>query len=206
MAQTYRVMRPERILGGLLIREETAEPHLTYLVPTKYLEMRVQEIEARLSHENVHFQRLPESKRESRKEWMDQYFADLKKISDRMKKSSAKYKDHYLKRVSFRGSKEKKGPRAETLAFVPVNLHVQTLTMLEIDNQCRWSKPMCEGERLSMLTWGSTAAHCQKFKHGKGLMYLLKKMYVVSSFSPHLTHELKHSHKLSNQHSNTGTR
>ena len=36
---------------------------------------------------------------------------------------------------------------------------------------------MCEGERLSMLTWGSTAAHCQKFKHGKGLMYLLKKMY-----------------------------
>ena len=91
MAQTYRVMRPERILGGLLIREETAEPHLTYLVPTKYLEMRVQEIEARLSHENVHFQRLPESKRESRKEWMDQYFADLKMISDRMKKSSATY-------------------------------------------------------------------------------------------------------------------
>ena len=38
---------------------------------------------------------------------------------------------------------------------------------------------MCEGERLSMLTWGSTAAHCQKFKHGKGLMYLLKKMYKV---------------------------
>lgn len=179
MAQTYRVMRPERILGGLLIREETSEPHLTYLVPTKYLEMRAEEIEARLSHERVRFQRLPDSKRESRKEWMDQYFNDLKHISLRMKKLSVKYKDHFLKRVAFRGSKEKKGPKASSLAFVPVNLHVQTLTMLEIDNRCRWNKPMCDGERVSMLTWGSTAAHCEKFKHGKGLMNLLKKLYDV---------------------------
>eukprot|EP00940_MAST-03C_sp_MAST-3C-sp2_P000474 g474.t1 len=190
MAQTYRFLNMEKEDGGLLVREEASEPHFTYLLPLKFMELRHTEMMRRIKTEKAAFEALPESKRKIRHEWHTKFVSQMESLAKHMAESASDYLEHFKTKVAFRGSSQKKGPDASRLAYVPLNLHVQSLTMVNLDKDARWARPMDQGERLSMLTWGSTAAHCEKFKNGAGLTKDWEKLYKIEHERLKLCQEL----------------
>ena len=149
MAQTYRVATYTGC--ELLIREECAEPHVTFLVPSLYISLRAKEMRERLDHCRDRYGSLTGAKWTS---WRESYFKRFEDLVERYEGERDEYLTRYRNVVPYRSSKQKKKGTeiAKRLRSVPLNLHLQLLTVAPFASS---EKKIPASRRHGIISWGT---------------------------------------------------
>jgi hypothetical protein len=157
MAQTYRV--PTYTGCDLLCREECAEPHVTFLVPSLYLRLRAKEMRGRLEACRERYSKMSGSKWVA---WRESYLSRFQDVVDRYERERDEYMIRYRNIVPYRSSKQKKKGTeiAERLRSVPLNLHLQLLTVAPFS--CS-SNQIPATRRHGIISWGTCFCSSHSF-------------------------------------------
>eukprot|EP00941_MAST-03F_sp_MAST-3F-sp1_P006408 g6408.t1 len=171
MLRTYRFETADD--RTILVNEEMTTTHFTYLVPSQYMEMRASELHDVLALEKARYQDFAKGDKKKEK-FVKEYLEKIEAVIKLYNEHSERYKNRYLTKVPFRSSKQKKGPSAATLRGVPINCHLQMMTV------SRYKPSEADTSRYGIVTWGSPAVHCDKFKAG-GLYVLKSQLFEIES-------------------------
>lgn len=148
MAQTYRV--PTYTGCELLVREECAEPHVTFLVPSLYMSLRAKEMRERLEFCRDLYGKLSGAKWIT---WRESYLKRFENLVQQYECERDEYVTRYRNVVPYRSSKQKKKGTeiAKRLRSVPLNLHLQLLTVAPFASS---SKQIPTSRRHGIISWG----------------------------------------------------
>ena len=135
----------------LLIREECAEPHVTFLVPSLYISLRAKEMRERLNYCRDRYGSLNGAKWTS---WRESYFKRFEALVERYECERDEYLTRYRNVVPYRSSKQKKKGTeiAKRLRSVPLNLHLQLLTVAPFASS---EKRIPTSRRHCIISWGT---------------------------------------------------
>ena len=135
----------------LLIREECAEPHVTFLVPSLYISLRAKEMRERLNYCRDRYGSLNGAKWTS---WRESYFKRFEALVERYECERDEYLTRYRNVVPYRSSKQKKKGTeiAKRLRSVPLNLHLQLLTVAPFASS---EKKIPASRRHGIISWGT---------------------------------------------------
>ncbi len=135
----------------LLIREECAEPHVTFLVPSLYISLRAKEMRECLHHCRDRYGSLTGAKWTS---WRESYFKRFEDLVERYEGERDEYLTRYRNVVPYRSSKQKKKGTeiAKRLRSVPLNLHLQLLTVAPFASL---EKKIPASRRHGIISWGT---------------------------------------------------
>eukprot|EP00939_MAST-03C_sp_MAST-3C-sp1_P000202 g202.t1 len=175
MAQTYCF---ETCNGApLIVREECSETHVTFLIPSLFLDMRSKEMRSRLDEmkrifcdgANAYGSTIQGKKWSI---WKTSYFERFEKMIVSQYNTKAKeYMQRYTTTVPLRSSKQKKQKEeiSEKLKSVPLNLHLQVMTVAPYAGSTGF---VPRAKRYTTISWGAPAVHSEGF--GSGGLYTLR--------------------------------